>query len=330
VIDTIRFSIPTTVEQSRKIMSWCEQVASKKPAGDIWLKYFKGSLELGSYDSNINFFALDESTIFVEFSVTKYFQLHNISTISFEQVLEALQGFSDKLNEQVNGIGSYKDWTIVRIDLCCSLKIPNQASQVLDLLSNLTFPRKKKSTYESSVMFVGSEYSIKFYLKQPEFVKHDFLRINKVFGEDYAYNLFQLSTDVLRYEITLRHRQIIRWLKGDKFTLLNEDMVRLYLGDKLKIITKLGSELMDERLVLQKLRDNLSRELAIKVYWFYKAFYSDDKDLRSTASKALLGKDLYYRYIRIMRKLDIKPPRVSKSNTSKIDLSINGNNVLWS
>jgi II/X family phage/plasmid replication protein len=111
-----------------------------------------------------------------------------------------------KLEEFFGDFPFRANWQLMRIDLCYAWKFEtqDQAEVMLDILRSFNFGRKKKATYDTSVMYVGQSYSLKFYLKHPEFFRHDFKILRDLGHVDFAYRMLDVAKGVLRFEVTLR------------------------------------------------------------------------------------------------------------------------------
>jgi hypothetical protein len=107
-------------------------------------------------------------------------------------------------------------WELYRADICYAWRFPSQdsAQQYLDSLKHLHYPRKAPAIYATSVVFSGTTYSFKFYLKLPEFRTHDLKELRKSKASiEWMNHLEDLADGVLRCEATLRRK----WLKNNGF-----------------------------------------------------------------------------------------------------------------
>jgi len=139
-----------------------------------------------------------------------------------------------------------KKWKLIRLDICYNWKFPSRemAEKVLETIKNFSFPYKKeKKKYKTSVMFLGGRnHSIKFYLKEPEYYKHDFKILkNNPRTLELAYSQLSNASGILRFEATL-------WSKflHDKFPNYKQtyhiatqyDKISYLLGEFVRVTTQ--------------------------------------------------------------------------------------------
>jgi hypothetical protein len=151
----------------------------------------------------------------VELSLPKLYYGQNINLLyDFVTGLELLKETLEK-NFGLRGRGKltpFYEWQLWRIDCCYAWSCPTQkvARQILDSLTHLHFPRKKPHIYPGeSIMFAGTTYSLKFYLKLPEFRKNSLKELIKA-GAAYEWlnHCEKIATGVLRVEATLRRKYL--------------------------------------------------------------------------------------------------------------------------
>lgn len=225
MIDTIKIAIPLSESQLKKFQAvsmkdgrW-QWVQFHPITGEIKFIRIKGLLELdrASFHREIAFdlpdkYQFGRCSLVIELSLPKYEYGHNISLLyDFKKPLIRLK----KLLED----GSHtrllpvEKWGVLRADVCYAWRCPNQviAQQFLDSLKGFHFPRKRPTIRPTSVDFVGATYSLKFYLKQPEFKHHDrkALMKNKA-NDEWINHLENLAEGVIRYEVTLRTKYLRR------------------------------------------------------------------------------------------------------------------------
>jgi hypothetical protein len=157
-----------------------------------------------------------ESKLWLEFSAPKFWYGHNIHLLY--DFLSALRMLNSKLNDlfRLKGRAKLPDpvyWQLYRVDLCYAWRFPTQTSaqEYLDSLKHLHYPRKTPIVYPTSIVFVGTTYSLKFYLKLPEFRVHDLKELRKAKASlEWINHLEALAEGVLRCEITLRRKWLSR------------------------------------------------------------------------------------------------------------------------
>lgn len=223
MIDTLKIGIPITQRQFTKIQlqiiqddrwQWAKIQTS---TGEIKFHRYKGlaNLDQQSFHREIfwdipDHYKENETYIYIEFSVPKFWYGHNIHLLY--DFVKALKLLKQILEKQLNcRFADVLEWTLWRVDICYAWRCPTQviAQQVLDSLKRLHYPRKKPTIYENSVLFTGATYSLKFYLKLPEFLAHDrkILLKQKVLLE-WINSLENKATGVLRCEATLRRKYL--------------------------------------------------------------------------------------------------------------------------
>jgi len=211
MIDTIAFRIPYSEGLVKQVYrSGSNITINYDPSHRVVnYKYLQSNESFGSFSRSINLF-ISGNMIKLEFSVPKYIFGHNVFMVypeELEMVLYSL--WSDLCRVYKADFPTPDKWTLLRLDICYNWKLPSQelAQETLNVLKKFSFPYKKtKMVYPTSVMFLGGRnHSFKFYLKQPEYYKHDFkvLKSNPITIKT-AYNMFSVSSGVLRFEATLR------------------------------------------------------------------------------------------------------------------------------
>jgi hypothetical protein len=240
MLDTIKLGIPLTQKQHEKIQAIAYQSELRQwvllipITGELWFRKITGLAEADqdSFHREIRwdipatyhprrsklvkgeFVEIDETFLTVELSLPKFLYGHNIHllynfTVAIARLKELLEKqFSLKTRAKFVDIGYWQVW---RVDCCYAWRTPDQkiAQQVLDSLKHLHYPRKKPIIYPTSIVFVGRTYSIKFYLKLPEFKAHDLKALLKAKASlEWVNHLEQKADGVLRYEATLRRQYL--------------------------------------------------------------------------------------------------------------------------
>jgi hypothetical protein len=336
MIDTVGFEIPVSQKVYRQMMDESSVKAGFEPIGDddkrkINYKFFNTKITVGSYSRDINIQLIDNENkhdwennrIYIEFSVPKMAFGHNVDLISLTEFYTEVRKISEALRAKYGkGFPSYKNsWLIRRLDLCWIWKLASQdqAEQFMEVLKLLKYHAKTKQyKYPTSVSFVCQDYTNKFYLKFPEYIKHDFKALKEQGKLDLAYQVLNKAKGVLRYEVTLRSGKIAQ-LFGELNleTLPNYDLksiMRIFLDKLLKMDTTTSGS-WDASLALIKMYGAAKGRI---LYQFWSAYYSDNEIDR----KVILDN---YSRSQIYRNLaDIKKAGVGvkyKENIS-IDLSI--------
>ena len=225
MIDTIKLGIPLRKNQHRKLekvvadnADW-QWVMFNAKAGELRFLRRRGlaKLDQQSFRREIfwdipEFYEYENTYLTLEFSVPKYWYGHNIHLLY--DYLKALNELRKSLQKQLHlKLPNIHDWQVWRADICYSWRCPSQriAESILDSIKKLHFPRKKPHIYSDSIMFTGTTYSLKFYLKLPEFFAHDRKALLKANARlDWINYLEQKADGVLRCEATLRRKYLQR------------------------------------------------------------------------------------------------------------------------
>ena len=210
MIDTIKFLIPfediMIIERLKHNLTRFrkEDLRTK----EVKFEFYNSNPEFGSHHRAIAIKTTnDPSGFFVEFSVPKYERGNNVEMIYSNSLISIMDKFYPEICEYMNyQLPPYQEWPIYRLDLCYNwiLGSEEEANQAMSFIQRIDYPRKQKYIYDTSVMYKGSAYTIKFYLKGPEFRKNDFKKIdiNK------AYNLQVWADKIVRFEVNLKRLQL--------------------------------------------------------------------------------------------------------------------------
>jgi hypothetical protein len=248
MIDTVRFGIPLTYQEWSYLNALATVEAEWVPAlynpesGGVWMRRLRGLIhkQQQSHEGDIRWdipghvpepvqdrrskvqkamtpFPEREEPIFlcVELSLPKFMYGDNI------RLLHNWQGALDRLQEILNKslrpkgsrrFGPWQEWTLIRVDPCYAWKFPSQelAQSYLDSLKRHPYPNKKRTIYDTTIMFAGDTYSAKFYLKHPEFVVNDKKKLKRGVRLEYVDLLESHASGVLRFEATLRQKYLRR------------------------------------------------------------------------------------------------------------------------
>lgn len=225
MIDTIKFGIPISENQHQKLerlvrenSDW-QWVMFNAKAGELRFIRHKGlaNLDQQSFRREVfwdtpEFYEPENTYLTIELSLPKYWYGHNIHLLYgyLEAIYELRKTLQKQLHLRLPKIGIWQVW---RADICYSWRCPSQriSEQILDSIKKLHFPRKRPHIYADSVMFTGATYSLKFYLKLPEFKAHDRKALLKANARlDWINHLEEKADGVLRCEATLRRKYLKR------------------------------------------------------------------------------------------------------------------------
>lgn len=226
MLDTVRLGIPLTRRQFDRIQQ--SAFASSRPqwailypqTGELVLRRVSGlaGTDQDSFHREIRWdipfhYYQDDTYLTVELSLPKLYYGHNIRLLyNFVAALELLKSILEK-QFGLKGKGKLTriyEWQLWRVDCCYAWDCCHSqtvAQQVLDSLKHLHFPRKRPVIYPTTILFAGTTYSLKFYLKLPEFRQHDLKVLVKAKASlEWISHCEELATGVLRVEATLRRK----------------------------------------------------------------------------------------------------------------------------
>jgi hypothetical protein len=151
-------------------------------------------------------------------------------------------------------------------------------------------------------MYKGTAYTIKFYLKGDEFLKHDFKTLVEL-DEDKAHTLANWANKILRFEVEFR-KDYLKELFGKKEVTISDisdewhiqEILKEYLARVFKYINKENMQYED---VWQLINKTCTPAKALRLYQFYKGYYYQ-KDEKYYIEKGL-NRSTIYRYKKISK-----------------------------
>lgn len=310
MIDTIKFFVSIDDDDVlNKIRSTSRQLENKDlKTGLIKFVFHTSEIKVGSYDKLINVRIVDNlyyKGLYIEFSIPKYAKGNNIEMVLPSELPTILEKFQHETNTQLNiALPHFSTWQIFRIDLCYNwiFKTKEETETVIEFFKRLECSRKKKVPYPTSVTFLGSAYLIRFYLKYPEFLAHDYKDLK---GDDKTSDrtlgLLLWAEKIVRFEIEFK-KKYLEGVFGYKKVLVEhvrdneqiEEILRYYLNDKvLKYVTlKNTTEIQVEELLYNK----FSKIKATRLYQFYRDFYLGDGVVKNRILSGGLNRVTIWRY----------------------------------
>lgn len=304
MIDTMRFRIALNEHQYECIRRASIQLEKRNNANDSTIfRILRQDLPIGSYNRNVNLFVNEDKECFLEFSVPKFAMGHNIYMVAPEEVPKLLEKLCGKLKREFRDFPEVIFWEVMRIDLCYAWKLRSHdvAARVMEALQKLEVARKKKSSYASSVMFIAPTMSLKFYLKDDEFYAHDFKELKRLGFTDEAYELYEKSKGVLRFEITMRKKQIDRVLPY--YDLFNSSAIEVLLKKALTSVLHGANEAITLDEVADRLVTQYGKKRGFHLYSFYKVYYGEPNG--RTKLKRYLARSTVYANLRYLAKANV-------------------------
>jgi II/X family phage/plasmid replication protein len=319
MIDTIKFFVSIEDDETlNRIRSTSEQTKRENlKTEEVKYVYHTAEIKVGSYDKSINVRIVDNiqyKGLYIEFSVPKYAKGNNIEMLLPSELPKVLEKFQQETNAQLDiNLPHFSAWEIFRIDLCYNWIFQNkeETETVIEFFKRLDYPHKKKVPYPTSVTFLGSAYLIRFYLKYPEYLAHDYKDLSeddKI--SDRTLTLLGWASRIVRFEVEFK-KQYVKEIFGYKKVFVEhvqddeniEEILRYYLNDKvLKYITlKNTTELQVEEL----LYSNFSKSKATRLYQFYRDFYLGNGAVKSRMLAGGLNRSTINRYKRDLKRVGI-------------------------
>jgi len=308
MIDTVRFNIPATPEYAAFLRKNAVEFHKKDHSTNTTqYQVYTSQVFLPSYNNYLSLFLPQGAQyIQLELSLAKYCYGHNVYLLYPQDVLLVLTSLYLDLDRVLPGFPHLEVWKIIRLDLCYSWKFAHeyQARSVMDIVQSIDYPRQKRRVYDSSVMWVGSSYSSKFYLKADEFQKHDYSRIKKV-DPDKANLLLNTAGNIVRYEVTLRNKYLLDKYGRDidSYKLLtNTDLIMKEIKEKFSRFQGfLGTVKMTRPTqALDQLLLKYKPTKAIQLYQFWLSWYQSGQNHRQVI-KDNYHRSTVYRHIRDLR-----------------------------
>ncbi len=313
MIDTIKFLVPIDdIRLLQKIKTTFTQIKkSDLKTGKIDYEFYTSSVNLGSHNRNVSIRISDTKPIgiFIEFSVPKYEKGNNIEMTHPSDLNKILEKFYKEACSHIEyTLPHFSTWQIYRLDICYNwiFKNTTEAEAVMSFIQRIDYPRKKKSTYNTSVMYVGTAYTIKFYLKGAEFRKNDFKKIK----DDEAIKLLPWADRMVRFEIGFKKRYLKDVFGYEPLLAehIQEDeqiewLLSYYLNDK--VFCYVTPKNTTEAQIVEKLESVFSKTKSTRLFQFHKDFNLESGTTRSLILSGGLNRSTIYRNKKDLKKADV-------------------------
>lgn len=283
MIDTIKFLIP--IDDNEALESIKKQLTRTRRenihTNELKFEYFTEEVEVGSYERTARIYLKQDNPkgLFVEFSLPKQYYDNNVEMIHAYDIEYILDNFKNDICQFFQEyIPHIEKWVIYRLDLCYNWTFESEqkCQSLMNFIQRIDFPKKKKFVYDTSVMYKGTAYTIKFYLKGAEFKKHDYKAIFEK-DKDKADLLLGWAQKILRFEVEFKKGYLSNLFPHEKvlvshliYDKIIEDILKKYLDLVFRYIDK---ENMKYENVRQLIDNNFKPAKALKLYQFYKGFY---------------------------------------------------------
>jgi len=294
-LDTVRLRFPVTDLKSANFL-----LLEGHKLGELTFKIFKDTITVGSFSYELNIFVSSENRCTIEFSVPKFHNGHNLddNNTDINALVRALLAIRLELDHYFTS-PIIQQWEIMRVDESFYIDSSNPFEDMA-FFQNLSMVRKKRYVYDTSVMFVGASYSTKLYIKESEFLKHDFNKIAKR-NINLAHQLLKKSKNKIRIESSYRIQSLRRITKYKKLTV--ERLIKTYKKiinynkKQVKQILRFQQPTKMKKLSLLKiLQLAYPKKKAIDLFQFYQLWTSSPLNrqlIKESYSRWTINRKLY-------------------------------------
>lgn len=313
MIDTLKLLIPIQdIDLLKKLEGNLTRFRKEDlKKGMTIFEFHSSNLQLGSHARNVS---LRSSTnpvgFFVECSFAKYDKGNNVEMIYPHNLLDIGDRLYTELCAHLNHeLPPISTWPVYRLDVCYNWLFDSHDETVyaMDFIQRIDYPRKKKLVWDTSVMYQGTAYSIKFYLKGDEFLKHDYKELSET-DPDRTFLLQQYAKRILRYEVGMRRVYLSDFL-GLKNVYLsdiaNDDVILEMLKHFLeKVFYYINAKTTETAEVREILRQNFTKAKALRLFQFHKGYYFD-LEMKAMYLSGGLDRSTIYRYKTDLKRVGI-------------------------
>lgn len=313
MIDTIKFFVPIPdLEVIDEIRRNSIQIKKENlKTGLVEFAIHTSKVEVGSYNRSVNIRIIDNKYsrgLLIELSIPKYAKGNNVEMILPSELPTILEKLSQQVTTHLDTpLPHFSTWEIHRLDVCYNWIFSSleEAKSVMDFLRQIDFPRKKKSIYDTSVMYVGGAYTVKFYLKGPEFTKHDFYDLKQV-DYDWAIDLYTWANKIVRFEVGLKKDYLEDFFSRKKVLVEhiidNEKIVEtlsFFLKDK--VLRYISKQNTSDAQIREILYCHFTKSRATRLFQFHKEYYKENSIIRNMILAGGVNPSTIWRY-----KVDLK------------------------
>jgi hypothetical protein len=215
MIDTIKFSIPhdgNLIEDIRRKGSRIQKVDSVGLTDELKVS---DVISIPPYNRNVQLYLRDmpfgDPSLFLEYSIPKICYGTNAYLFILEDLPKMLGHLTHELNNRYLNFPVPSTWSVQRLDICHFWKFTSReiAQRHLDFIKYLDYPRKNKHIYRTTAMFSGRNFTARFYLKLPEYLKTDYKSLIREFPE-MAEEVKIFCIGMLRFEVEIRKPELKR------------------------------------------------------------------------------------------------------------------------
>lgn len=326
MIDTIKFKINVSERLWLKTIEKATTLTQKKrDDGSEALMFWQFPVQLPSFDRNINVFGSGHSknTIFVEFNVPKQIFHTNVAVPTWDQLRSTVEDVVTHLRSVLdasdvmftNQLPPLSDWIVQKIDIgmMWDYKEESEAQKVLDVYKNYSTSVYQTSCYKGRIC--------KFYLKNPEYLIHDyksFLDKGDWFHAQY-YDL--LSKGYLRFEVSLIAKEVVKHLGDntwDSIIKTPESKYKAILTHYLKyFINDLENTLMSENEARSILMDKYGFSEGLKLAGYL--HFRDNKNISKRSWIKDIPRQQRYRWNKKIKEAGVGIDAKTKVNIPNVE-----------
>jgi hypothetical protein len=181
MIDTLVFQVPMDERIRLKILTTGKKSTQYDfdQARTIY-GITNGKLETGSWHTQIRWTVSDKTKfIKIEFSLPKQLLGNNIQMLHADDIQPYCKAVYRRLKNEFGYFPALEYWNLHRLDTCYNFRTPSNehAHALVEFLKILKYPQKTEMHFETSAFWKGATFSLKFYEKYPEFMKHDYKKL---------------------------------------------------------------------------------------------------------------------------------------------------------
>lgn len=320
MIDTIKFLVPIIDDLVfQTIKSNCLEKRGKDlKTGETKYTFYSSQVNLGSYNKSINIFIEDSiyhKGLFIELSIPKNAKGNNIEMLLPSELPPIIEKLAQEITTHLaTQLPHFSTWQIFRLDLCYNwiFKTKEETETVMGFLQRLNYPHKKKDIYNSTgVTFNGTAYIVKFYLKGPEFLVHDFKKLSEEEKtSDRTLSLIEWAQRIVRFEVGFK-KKYVGDVFGYKKVFLEhviddekiEEILKYYLNDKVFKYVTLKN--IQESQVEEILYSNFSKRKATSLYRFYNDYVLESGAIKKRIDQGGVNRSTVWRYLNDLKKVGI-------------------------
>mgnify|MGYP001492311452 CR=1 FL=1 len=230
MFDTIKFNIPYSDDLFDDFRKGGNILKSSDSVG--FTQEFKvyEAIEIPPYQRTVQLYSREipfgKRGLYLEFSIPKLLHGTNVYLANIFELETLFEKIYQIIKSKYKLFPPTKLWTVQRLDICYFWKFtsPEIAQRHLDFIKFIEYPRKNRHFYKTTAMFSGRNFTLRFYIKKPEYLMSDY-KVLKYDFEDEAQKGLDYCQNMIRFEVEIRKPELFRIFKKDVQIpdLLNED-----------------------------------------------------------------------------------------------------------